>query len=73
MDSPRVIKIALFDISQITGPGMQSIKFNNFALMFLENQRNPRDPIEGRFLFWAKGSDSGPTTGSLVLYLRLVE
>ncbi len=73
MDSPRVIKIALFDISEITGPGMQSITFNNFALLFLESQTNPRAPVLGRFLYFADGSDEGPVAGSLVYYLRLVE
>lgn len=73
MESPRVIKIALFDISQITGPGMQSIMFNNFALLFLVGQENPRAPVIGRFLYFADGSDEGPVNGSLVYYLRLVE
>lgn len=73
MESPRVIKIALFDINQITGPGMQSIEFNNFALLFLESQDTPRSPVIGRFLYFADGSDEGPVTGSLVYYLRLVE
>jgi hypothetical protein len=73
MDSPRVIKIALFDISQVSGPGMQSITFNNFALLFLESQTTPRSPVVGRFLYFADGSDEGPVNGSLVYYLRLVE
>ncbi len=74
MASPRVIKIALFDPSQIEGSGMQELIFNNIALLFLEDQKNPRDPIVGRFLYFADGAGAGgPTTGSLVLYLRLVE
>ena len=74
MSSPRVIKIALFDPTQMTGGGMQDLTFNNIALMFLEDQRSPRDPIVGRFLYFANGSGGGgPTSGSLVLYLRLVE
>jgi hypothetical protein len=53
---------------------MQDLTFNNIALLFLESQRNPRDPIVGRFLYFANGSGrGGPTDGSLVLYLRLVE
>jgi hypothetical protein len=75
MDSPRVMKIALFDIRQIDKPGMQSIEFNNFALMFLMNKPNGQEPVKAKFLWWAEGSDlgPGPTTGSLVLFLRLVE
>lgn len=73
MDSPRVIKLALFDISQVDKPGMQSIEFNNFALMFLEGQATPKSPVIGRFLYYAQGSDEGPVAGSLVYYLRLVE
>jgi hypothetical protein len=77
LGSPRVIKIALFDVSQINGPGMQSIQFNNFALFFLEDMGNgQQDPITGRFLKYASGygeGAGGPNTGGTVLYLRLVE
>lgn len=72
--SPRVIKIALFDPSQITGPGSQTIKFNNFAVMFLDEQRNSQDPVTGRFLYYASGSGTtGGQTGSLVKALQLVQ
>jgi hypothetical protein len=70
--TPRVVKIALFDPSQITASGMQSIVFNNFALMFLEDQANPQAPVVARFMYYATGED-GPGEGSLVRYLRLVE
>lgn len=74
MDSPRVVRIALFDPSLITGSGMQEITFNNIALMFIEEQQSPLDPLYGRFLYYASGEgSSGPTTGSLVRNLRLVE
>lgn len=74
MASPRIIKVALFDPTQITGPGMQSIVFNNFALMFLEGQANPNAPVYARFMYYVTGEESNSTnTGSLVLYLRLVE
>lgn len=74
MDSPRVVRIALFDPSQITSSGMQEISFNNIALMFVEEQQSPLDPVYGRFLYFASGEgSSGPTTGSLVRNLRLVE
>jgi hypothetical protein len=72
--SPRVVKVALFDPTQVTGSGMQSIEFNNFALMFLEGQQNPNAPVIGRFMYYVSGEGSNnATTGSLVLYLRLVE
>lgn len=73
-NSPRVVKLALFDPTQIEGSGMQTIQFNNFALFFIEDQASRRDPIIGRFLYFVSGEDSpGGTTGSLVRYLRLVE
>jgi hypothetical protein len=71
MNSPRVIKIALIDPMQITGPGMQTIRFNNFALMFIEEQQNNQSPVYARFLYYATGSGEG--SGSLVKVLRLVK
>ena len=74
MNSPRVIKLAIFDPTEISGSGMQTIKFNNFALMFIEEQTSNRAPVMGRFLYFVSGEESaGPTTGSLVKYLRLVK
>lgn len=73
ISSPRVVKIALFDPFQVTKSGMISIEFNNFALFFIEEQRSRRDPVVGRFLYYAPGSGEGPTRGSLVYVLRLVE
>ena len=74
MSSPRVVKIALFNPTQITSSGMQTIEFNNFALMFLEDMPNPQAELRARFMYFAGGeAGSGPTNGSLVLYLRLVE
>lgn len=72
MESPRVIKIALFDPTQITSSGMQTIKFNNFALFFIEEQQSPQDPVKGRFLNYVAG-ETAPVTGSLVKVLQLVE
>ena len=75
--SPRVIKVGLYDPTiQLQNPGMQTVRFNNFALFFLEGQASRRDPVIARFLYFASGSgegSGGPNTGSLVLYLRLVE
>lgn len=73
INSPRVVKIALFDPLQVTKSGMQSIEFNNFALFFIEDQAGPQDPVVGRFLYYAPGDAEGSTTGSLVFVLRLVE
>lgn len=74
MTSPRVVKLAVFDPTELDGSGMQTIRFNNFAMMFIEDQQNNQAPIMGRFLYYVGGEESaGPTTGSLVRYLRLVE
>jgi putative Flp pilus-assembly TadE/G-like protein len=72
--SPRIIKIALFEPGQLLKPGMQTIEFNNFGLMFIEAQQNLKAPVTGRFLYYVSGNgDPGPTTGSLVKTLKLVK
>lgn len=74
MSSPRVIKVAMYDASQINKPGMTEIVFNNFGLFFIEEQKNQKEPIVGRFLTYVSGNDEpGQTTGPLVKILRLVE
>jgi hypothetical protein len=74
VNSPRIVKIALFAPGQITKSGMQTIEFNNFALMFIEAQQTLKDPVTGRFLYYVSGSDApGNTTGSLVKTLKLVK
>jgi Putative Flp pilus-assembly TadE/G-like len=74
LNSPRIIKIALFAPGQITKSGMQTIQFNNFGLMFIEAQKSNKDPVTGRFLYYVSGSgDPGSTTGSLVKVLQLVK
>jgi hypothetical protein len=75
MNSPRVVTVSLFDPGEITGPGRQYIRFNNFARVFVEEQASRRDPVTGRFLYYVSGlgSDaSGETTGSLVRVLQLI-
>ena len=70
-ESPRVIKVAIFDpnqISQIQGRG--EVTFNNFGLLFLENV-DGSDTITGRFLYYVPSSGAGQ--GSLLKALRLVE
>ena len=76
--SPRVVTLGLFDPSQIAGVqggGGLNIKFNNFALFFIEGflGSGAQAPVLGRFLYSANGSGSGPTVGSLVRTLRLVQ
>ena len=74
MDSPRVVKVGMIDPTQIQGSGMQTIEFNNFALLFLESQPTNQDPVTARFLYYAEGESSpGSTTGSLVKVLQLVK
>lgn len=79
MASPRVIKIGLMDPTLVTSSGMQRIKFNNFALLFIEdlNVGNGQNkvPIVARFLRYVSGSETSPgqTTGSLIKTLRLVK
>lgn len=71
-NSPRIVKVAVFDPGEISGSGMQSIRFNNFSLLFLEGQDSPQAPVMGRIMSFVSG-EPGPSPGSLVLYLRLVE
>jgi Flp pilus assembly protein TadG len=80
VDSPRVIKIALFDPNQVAAlrGGSVNITFNNIALMFLEGFQdvggNPNKfPLVARFMYYAQGTGGGPVTGPLVKVLRLVE
>ncbi len=74
MNSPRIVKVAMFAPGQITKSGMTSIKFNNFGLMFIESMPKQQDPVTGRFLFYVSGSGNpGAQTGSLVKTLKLVK
>jgi hypothetical protein len=75
LDSPRVVRVAMFDPTTDIRSGMQQITFNNFGLFFIEQQNSPKDPVVGRFLYYVDGDGqgAGPTAGSLVLYIRLVE
>ncbi len=75
MDSPRLVTVALFDPGEITQPGRQYIRFNNFARVFIEEQASNQDPVTGRFLYYVPGVGSGregQTTGSLVRSLQLI-
>jgi hypothetical protein len=75
MDSPRVVTVALFDPGEITQPGRQYLRFNNFARVFIEEQASRQDPVTGRFLYYVPGvgvGQTGRTTGSLVRVLQLI-
>ena len=68
--------MALFDPGEITQPGRQYIRFNNFARVFIEEQASRRDPVTGRFLYYVPGvgvrDRAGQTKGSLVRVLQLI-
>jgi Tfp pilus assembly protein PilX len=76
MDSPRVITVALFNPGEISKPGRQYIRFNNFARVFIEEQASPQAPVTGRMLYYVSGigygGRTGATTGSLVRVLQLI-
>lgn len=75
-NSARVVKIAMYDPTQITDLGdRHPITFNNVALFFLEGfvkGSGPHGNIAGRFLFYAQGEE-GPNVGPLAKFLRLVK
>lgn len=75
-DSPRVVTVALFDPGEITKPGRQHLRFNNFARVFIEEQASRQDPVTGRFLYYVPGvglgQREGQTTGSLIRVLQLI-
>ena len=76
-DSPRVIKVALYDPSLEYKSGRISVKFNNIALMFVEDykreQGSKEDAVFGRFITFAQGSATPGPGGPLAKVLRLVE
>lgn len=73
LDSPRVIKIALWDPIEVQKSGKQYIKFTNIALMFVEEQKRMHDPIIARFITYATGSATTGPGGPLIKTLRLIE
>jgi Flp pilus assembly protein TadG len=78
-DSPRVIKVALFDPAEEVKSGRIKIEFNNIALMFIEDYIRPKgkaggeDAVVARFLTFAEGSSVAGPGGPLAKVLRLVE
>lgn len=77
LDSPRVIIVGLVDPEQLIGSGSDRpthVRFNNFAMLFLEEQAGTQAPVVARFLYYVNGAgETGPTTGPLVKTLRLIE
>jgi hypothetical protein len=73
INNPRIMRVAIMNPGEIQSPGMQTITFNNFAMVFLEEQGSNQDPIVARFIPYSAGDDVGPIQGSLVRILRLVE
>jgi hypothetical protein len=77
--SPRVITVALIDPTTVRS-GMNSMKFVNFAQFFLEDpgvvyphvKPAHHAPITGRLIKYV-GGQGGPTEGSMVKRLRLIE
>ena len=76
MNSPRVVTVAVFNPAEISQPGRQYIRFNNFARVFIEEQASPQAPVTGRMLYYVSGigygGRTGATTGSLVRVLQLI-
>lgn len=71
--SPRVAIIPLFDPAQLKS-GKTQLRFNNLAMVFIEDQPNRHAAVVGRFLKYTRGTGNpGQTNGSLVKILRLVE
>jgi hypothetical protein len=77
MDSPRVIKVALYDPSEEYKSGRIGITFNNIGLFFIEDYKripgDPDDAVFARFMTYAKGSAAPGPGGPLAKVLRLVE
>jgi hypothetical protein len=75
-ESPRILKILMFDPGQIGNiQGKSTIVPNNMALYFVEAapQGNNID-VQGRFLRYAQGfSSGGGPIGSLTLRLQLIQ
>ena len=70
--SARVALVPLFDPSQVDN-GRTELKFNNIAVIFIENQKSRHEPVVARFMYFAKATNTGPTSGTLIKKLRLVE
>jgi hypothetical protein len=80
MNSPRVVKIAIFSPDQITHPSDKFFVVTNFALVFVEGQECAEEKkarkcaVMARFVGYAQGDGEreSEVTGSLVKVLRLI-
>ena len=73
MSSPRVAVVPLFNPEQVQS-GKTKLRFNNLALIFIENQKSRHEPVVARFLYFVRsGGPADPHAGSLVKTLKLVE
>jgi Flp pilus assembly protein TadG len=71
--SPRVAIVPVFDPGQMRS-GKTSLRFNNLAMIFIEDQPSRHAAVVGRFMKYTRGTgDPGETNGSLVKIIRLVE
>jgi len=76
--SPRVILVGLMDPIYIQGNSTnvkpdQGATFNNFARLFLTTTPGNTDNLTGIFLGFAPGGSGGPTGGTLVKVLQLIQ
>ena len=83
--SPRVWIMAIFDPNLLPAKANATIRFNNFMLFFFEGCMNnngtgqinancgPQTLTIGRFLGIAAGTATGPSPGTMIRILRLVE
>jgi hypothetical protein len=76
--SPRVIIVGLMDPIYIQGNSTnvkpdQGATYNNFARLFLQDSPGNTDNLQGIFLGYAPGGTGGPTGGTLVKVLQLIQ
>jgi hypothetical protein len=75
LNSPRVIKIALYDpalMFERKNAGSATVSFNNIGMFFIEGYENSTGSVIGRFIKYADGTAKGGA-GSLVKMLQLVK
>jgi hypothetical protein len=70
--SPRVVIVPMMDPNYI-GLGRTQLRFNNLALIFIEDFDNRHKAVVARYIGPAPGTDEGPVEGSLIKFIRLVE
>jgi hypothetical protein len=73
LDSPRVIKVAVYDPAELYKSGKINISFTNIGLMFIDAVDKKDAAITAHFITYAQGSVTPGPGGPLVKVLRLVE